>query len=235
MAIAFRAVGAIAASTGVDVTPALPTGWANNDIGILLAVCKDVNDTPTVTGWTQIATFDRSTVARYWVYGRRLQTGDTAPLFDKDTTTGATYASIIAFSGCAESGTAWEVVGASGTSALEPYSIPGITTLSANSMVLALFAGEDDTNSVFTMTGTDPAAYTENYAESAVGTGACIVYAYAVRTAAGATGTITAAPNLAEHGAGFIAIALKEQVAGSGTGRLVNGCLVNGLLTGYLS
>jgi hypothetical protein len=140
-------------------------------------------------------------------------TGDTDPLFDKSTATGDTYAQIAAFSGCAQSGTAWEVVGSTGSSSVEPYTIPGITTLTYESMIVAMLAGEDDTNSVFTMTGTLPAAYTETYTESATGTGGCIVFGYALRPTAGPTGNITATPDLADHGSGFITIALRPHVS----------------------
>ena len=76
-------------------------------------------------------------------------------------------------------------------------------------MVVAV-AGEDDNNAAITTTGTNPAAYTEHYVESATGADGVITFSEAARTTAGATGNAsvnwgTAVP----IGFGGIVLALK--------------------------
>src|SRR3972149_4102284 len=88
---AYQALSAIAASTGADVTVTLPAHQAN-DIFLITVVVRDQDDTITwPSGWTQIATVDRSTVSRYWwAWKRAASSSETNPLVDKSTAAGGT-------------------------------------------------------------------------------------------------------------------------------------------------
>ena len=212
MAITYAGAGTLTASVGPDITPPLYASWAANDIDLLLVLVRDVDDAITVTGWTLIGSaWDRSTVARYWLFGRRLQSGDTAPLVDKTGSAGDTFAMHFAFRGCITSGTAWETVGATATGTTDPATLTGITTASVDNMIVALLGGEDNNNGAVTITATSPAAYTEVYAESATGADGMLCMGYEIRSgAAGATGNVSVDFDTAVPvGWGGLVIALK--------------------------
>ena len=193
---AFQAISAIAASTGVDVTITLPS-HDPNDILLLLGWVRDQDDTVSVSGWTAIAgtPFDRGTTSRYWMFWKRAaSSSETNPLFDKSTSTGDTYAAVITYRGAITTGNPWEVVGTASTGTSDPASITGINTATDNALVVVPVGGEDNNNAGITTTGTDPSSYTEHYLESSVGTAGkrgAITFSEALRTSAGATGTIS--------------------------------------------
>lgn len=165
----YQGLSAIASSTGVDVTVTLPAHQAN-DILLLQVVVRDVDDTITwPAGWTQIAIpVDRGVTARYWWAWKRAASGaETNPLVDKSTATGDTYAAVVNYRGAIAVGDPWEVKGAPQTGAVDPMVLPGITTLSNNSLVVAAVAGEDNNNGTINTTGTNPLLYNEHYLESA--------------------------------------------------------------------
>jgi len=203
----------INASTGADVVHTLNDSLLNNDVVLILGVVRDVDDTVTITGYTQIATWDRGTTARYFLFGRRWLAGDpTIVTFDKSTATGDTYVFSIAFRGCISIGTAWEVVGTGSGTTADPSVFTGITTLTPGSMVVCTCGGEDNNNASIITTGTDPATYNEVYAESATGADGVITFSYEIRTATGATGSVSVNWNVAiPVGAGGIVIALKPE------------------------
>ena len=206
-----HAFGAIAASTGADVTVTLPT-VSNNDITLIGVVVRDVNDTITMpAGWSQIATVDRGTSARYWLFGRRWLTGDpTTVLIDKSTTTGDTYAIGISYSGCITTETAWEVVGTPSTTTSDPSVFTGITPLTDDSLIVCFCGGEDNNNASIITTGTDPAGYTEHYDEAIAGTDGCVTFSEGAQTTKAATGNVSVNWNVAiPVGAGGVVIALK--------------------------
>lgn len=209
--------GGIAASTGADVTVTLPS-HQTNDILLILGWVRDVDDTLTLTGWTQIATWDRSTTSRYWLYGLRAASGATSnPTFDKSGATGDTYAVAIGYRGCITTGTAWEVIGTAATGTADPATITGITSTSANSLIVVAVGGEDNNNGAITATGTDPAAYVEHYDESTTGADGAVTFSEALRTAAGATGNVSVDWDTANPvGWGGVAIALKSPPCSGG-------------------
>ena len=211
---AYQAFSAIASSTGADVTVTLPAHVAN-DIFLIEVIVRDVNDTITwPSGWTQIATVDRGTTARYWwAWKRAASASETNPLVDKSTGTGDTYAAVITYRGAITTGDPWEVKGAPQTGTADPTTLTGITTLTAESLVVAAVAGEDDNNSSITTTGTDPSAYADHYVESSNGMGGdgVITFSEAARTAAGATGNVSVNWGSAiPTGSGGILLALKS-------------------------
>lgn len=206
-----QANSAIIASTGADVTVVLPA-HLTNDIMLLQVVVRDVNDTITwPTGWTQIGTVDRGTTARYWwAWKRAASAAETNPLVNKNTATGDTYAAVTTYRGATTVGDPWEVKGTPTTSTAAAHAITGITTLSAESLVVASLCAETDNAASASYVGTNPAALTaELYVESTTGAdGACAVGA-AARAAAGATGTVTATWSADPNGSGGILFALK--------------------------
>lgn len=215
------AFGGLSASTGADVTVTLPSHLAG-DILILSGFVRDTDDTLTLTGWTQIATWDRSTTSRHWVYGLRASSGSTTnPTFDKSGATGDTYAVAIAYRGCISSDTAWEVVGSGQTGTADPASLTGITSLTPNALIVVILNGEDNNNAAVTVTGTDPSAYTEHYDESATGADGMISISEGTRAAAGATGTISVDFDTASPvGWGGLVIALKSPSCSSYMGMM---------------
>lgn len=188
----YQAFSAIAASTGADVTVTLPA-HAANDILLVGVIVRDVDDTITwPSGWTEIATVDRGTTARYWwAWKRAASSAETNPLVDKSTATGNTYAAVITYRGAARAGDPWEVKGTAQTRTTDPSVLTGISTLTADSLVVAAMPGEDNNNASIITTGTDPAAYTEHYVESTTGDDGVVTFSEAVRTTAGATGDVS--------------------------------------------
>ena len=216
---AFVAVGTLAASTGVDVTPALPVGWEPDDILLLIGVVRDQDDTLTLTGWTAMTgtPFNRNAVSRYWVYWLRATASTTAPLFDKSTATGDTFVQIIAYRRAFLTGDPWEVKGTPATGTADPAPCTGLTSLTAGDLIVAALAGEDDNNAAAVTTGTQPINYVEHYAESATGTDGMIVFSEMERQAAGATGTVSVNFDTAVPvGWGCQVLALKAAGGGAG-------------------
>ncbi|MBI4812073.1 type II secretion system protein [Candidatus Falkowbacteria bacterium] len=209
---AWEASSAIAASTGVDVTVTLPAHQAN-DIFLLQVLVRDQDDIITwPSGWTQIATVDRSSVSRYWWAWKRAETGaEQNPLVDKSTATGDTYAAVTSFRGAFPIGDPWEVKGVPNTAATASHVLNGITTLSINSLIVASLCGEDNSSTPqVTFIATDPLSLTRRlYVESNVGAdGACTLGTEA-KLVIGPTGDVTATWTQSVVGSGGIVLALK--------------------------
>src|SRR3989449_532405 len=190
---AYQAVGILAASTGADVTPGLPT-YQPNDIFLLLGWVRDQDDTVTVSGWTAIpgTPFDRGTTSRYWLFWRRAaSSSETAPLFDKSGATGDTYAWIIDYRGAVTTGNPWQAVGTPATGTSDPASIPAISTTTDNALVVVAVGGEDNNNAAITTTSTDPASYTEHYVDSMTGSDGALTFSEQLGPPPGATAALS--------------------------------------------
>jgi hypothetical protein len=184
---------AINASTGADVTVTLPA-HLTNDLLMIMGLVRDVDDSVTMTGWTAATStpFDRSTVERYWIFWKRAASAaETNPLFDKSTATGDTYALACGYRGAITTETPLEVQGATATGTADPAPLTGITTLAANALVVAVLGYADNNNASIIATGTDPSAYTEHWLTSITGADGSIGFSEAIRTTAGATGTVS--------------------------------------------
>jgi len=208
---AFSAIAA-AASGSADPTVTLP-GHAANDILLLATIVRSNTATvATPAGWTQIGSPTvRSTVATYQFFWKRAAgSAETNPLIDRTGTTGDVYAAVITYRGAFTTGDPWEVKGTAQTGTTDPSVFTGITTLTADSLVVVAVAGEDNNNASIITTGTDPSAYTEHYVESTTGADGVITFSEAARTAAGATGNVSVNWNAAVPvGFGGIVLALK--------------------------
>ncbi len=222
----FNSFSAIAASTGADVTVTLPAHQAG-DIILLLGWVRDVNDSVTITtatGWTQLATWDRGTSSRYWLFWKRATSGsETNPVFNKSGSNGDTYAAAITYRGANTSGDPWEVLGAASTGTADPSTISGITTLTDESLVVVPVGGEDNNNASIITTGTNPSAYTEHYVEDNTGSDGAITFSEAARTTAGATGNVSVNWNSGSPvGWGGIVLSLKPVPVTTTTGLTSN-------------
>lgn len=213
-AIAARAAG------GADPTVTLPAHIAG-DVMLLQVVNRNVTDTLTVSGWTQLATVDRSTVARYWWYWLRAAgSSETNPLIDMSATTSDVFALVTTYRGALAAGDPWEVKGTPQVGTADPTVLTTISSLTAAALIVASVTGEDNNNGSIIGTGTNPSAYTEIYVESATGLDGVTTISYANRTTAGATGTVSINWNTAVPiGTGGLLLSLKPEpppVGGAG-------------------
>lgn len=220
---AFRAVGSIAGQTtatsfAVDVSPSCVT----DDIDLVLALVRDVDDTADMSGeagWSQLSTgctsacapnIERGTTASYWLFWRRQTSSSDDGTFARSTSTGDAYALAICYSGAITTEDPFDVIGTWTTQTTDPVSLTGVTTATANALVVAALGGEDNNNASIVTTGTDPSDYTEHYTESMVGADGVVTFSEAVRTAAGDTGTVSVNWNSANPvGSGGVVVALK--------------------------
>jgi MSHA biogenesis protein MshQ len=208
----FVATLAAAATGGADPTVTLPAHAADDILLLATIVRSNTATVATPAGWTQIGTPTvRSTVATYQFFWKRAASGaETNPLINRTGTTGDVYAAVSVYQGAFASGDPWEVKGPVVTGTTDPSVITGITTLTANSLVVVAVAGEDNNNASIITTGTNPAAYTEHYIESATGADGVITFSEFVRTTAGATGNVSVNWDVAVPiGFGGIVLALR--------------------------
>jgi hypothetical protein len=93
MVITLRNVGTAATAASGDVSPGLPSSWANDDIALLLVASRD-NVTHSVSGWTQIQSqTNNGTGFTTSLWYRKLQTGDGNPTVSH--TSGSQIAAVI--------------------------------------------------------------------------------------------------------------------------------------------
>jgi hypothetical protein len=171
--ISFVATGALS-SNG---QPGLPSGWAQNDIFVVVGVSGPAS----LTGWTTAV--NHSSIKVYW---KRATSSESAPNFGSGHTM-----RMSAYRYALASGNPVEVVGA--VAALEGYysaediTLPGVTTVTANAMLLAAVrvSGSYGTWLYGVQTNT---AMTEAFADY----GSSVPYAlglfHQTRASAGATG-----------------------------------------------
>jgi hypothetical protein len=146
MAVAVRAVGAIASGTGA-ITPGLPTGTVKGDL--LVMVCESKSgQTVTCAGWTEAPNSpqeDTTDSTRLTILWRRAQGSDARTTNDPgDHIMGR----IIGFSGVIGYGSPWNVTaGGTESTADTSGSIPGATTTVNGCMIIAACCDGTDTAS----------------------------------------------------------------------------------------
>lgn len=121
--------GAMAVSvSGSPVSPAIPTGIVNNDV-LICFIPQGTAPTTMPAGWTAFST----DLPAFW---KRTTGAETSPTV----TSNSIYfgAQIVAFRGCTTVGNPIEVTGSSAVSSGGTLTMPGITTLTANSLMVAL-------------------------------------------------------------------------------------------------
>lgn len=220
-AVSYVGAGALgaAAAAAADPTAALPASTQTNDILIIHAWTRSTADITTIAEFTEFAQVDTALGSHHWFWKRHDGSEGTATC-DRTGTTGDSYCQMFAFRGVVTSGNPWNALGTpendpddAGTDGI--YTLTGITTGAANSMVVVFTGYEDNDEVNVAMTGTDPATYTAVYDESSVGIDGAISMGYAIRTAAGGTGNITVDYGNAEtsDAAGSVVLSLTPVVA----------------------
>ena len=208
-----------AASPGGDLTVALPVGYLANDLFILNCMIRSNTETVTVSGWTQAtgSPFTRGTIARYWVWYRLATSAtETAAAWDTDGSTADDFCVIAAYRNV-NTATPIEVFGTATTGTADPALVTGLTTLTANALVVVPLIAEDNLDASIITTSTDPVNYIEHFAATATGADAEVSFSEEARIAAGATGTISV--NFNVGGApGWGSMALSLKAAGGAAG-----------------
>lgn len=141
MAITLRAAGAVSAAASGNITPALPTGWQNNDIALLIVASLDNVSLGTPAGWTLIDVVKTNGSGfQSAVYRRRLQTGDANPTVTHTAGNGIS-AYVIAWSGESLVGTGFDVLGAWRANASSTTcTADAVTLVNPNSMLIMVAA-----------------------------------------------------------------------------------------------
>lgn len=151
---------AFTATASATVTPGLPTGWAADDIHVLMAHGSNNLDWPEPSGWTKIspsaAAEDNTAAQRVEVWVRRAVGGDTAPVLSTYGGTTVRGAQIYGIRGCSTSGTAADQISAmsrSNNAASATVTYATITPPDPNTRLLAVYAYEDDPTAGSTISG----------------------------------------------------------------------------------
>jgi hypothetical protein len=217
MGYTLRGVGAMSVSGTGDITPALPSGWLNGDLGLAIAASRSVETITTPSGWTLLAAGSSGVPA---LYGRIMQGGDVAPTFVFSGTT-RHVAQVASFSGDVYTDLATIVAHSTprteGSGADFPYDALSITT--DNCLVL-IVGQKTKTNATNGATINDEAGFTELGESGEDGTRFFLVWNYVQQTtatniAAGAWDFTGATESLTRRG---FTVALKSLDGGGGGG-----------------
>ena len=226
MGVTFVSVGALAGSTS-GVTPALPAGFAADDILVLHieGEGEDANaDGQGDFGGTLIASVvsDQNGVAfdtRNTLYWKRSTGSESAPTTDD--AGNHTLACISAWRGCVTTGSPIDVfqtssAGGGGPDRDTDVTATGVTTTVANAMIVIAHTSGDETL-ISGWTNANLASITEAFdASSPAGSNGAIHCAYGILVAASASGNTTATLEKSEMDANVV-FAFKPVVAGGAT------------------
>jgi hypothetical protein len=185
---------AFTATSGASFSPGLPTGWAADDIHILVTHSSNNTTLSSITGWTQIAALsgNNTTAQRNEVWWRRAVAGDAAPsiTLSSNAVTIVRGGRIYGIRGCIASGSPFDTgTGAptrSPNAASATVTFTDLTTTVANTFVLAVGVYEDDPNAVTTMTNWTEEA--NAVSGSTLGNDAMLLYEWRTLASAGAAG-----------------------------------------------
>ena len=154
--VSFQAAGVVDEAATDNVTPALPVGWATDDIWLCLVASLDNVNSTLPGGWTAIdAGTNNGANLRTTLHWRRAEIGDTAPLVTHAAGSGIS-AVIIGYSGVTPDGSPFDVN--QGVYVKTPASIvnnfgDGVTTNESNDIIVLLSGIGGQTTSI-TYTGT---------------------------------------------------------------------------------
>lgn len=133
------------ATNGATLTPTLPTGWAADDIHILIAHRSDNTAMTSLANWTQISAANNTTGQRVEVWARRAVGGDGNPTITFGTSTVVRGARIIGIRGVDTGLTLSSIqLSRSNNAASATVTFATLTPTPANTLILALYAYEDD-------------------------------------------------------------------------------------------
>ena len=192
-AVTYKLTGVMARADSGNITPALPTGWAVDDIFILVVISDD-NVTPTFpVGWTSLNTTTNGATMVTTVAWRRAVSGDTGPLVTH--TAGSFIAAIISnFSGASGAGTSNSPFTQVGT----PLANASSATLTANGITagvndFVLFvATYTSSTGISTWNVTDPTLTLITDAINTINGGAVVAKLKGGMSSGGTTGVNTA-------------------------------------------
>jgi hypothetical protein len=136
---------AFTATSGATLAPGLPTGWAADDIHVLIMHRSD-NTAATAHGdWTSLSAANNTAAQRVEVWVRRAVGGDTAPTITFGTGTVVRGARIIGIRGVPTSVTLSALqLSRSDNAASLTITFATLTPTPARGLLLALYAYEDD-------------------------------------------------------------------------------------------
>lgn len=176
------------ATNGANLTPPLPVGWAAEDIHVLIAHRSDNTAMTALSGWTQLSAANNTTAQRVEIWARRAVAGDTAPTSTNGTGTVVRGAQIIGIRGVDPSLPLTSIdLSRSNNAASLTVTWATLTPSNNNSLLLALYAYEDDPASAAQQVGWS------NFSVSTSALGNDMALGYAVRPwVSGATGALTA-------------------------------------------
>lgn len=188
------AVGTGSSGTG-NITPALPTGWAADDILVLITESSPSEPVTAPTGWTNMGVPTGNGASQMGVFWKRAVSGETAPtVLDSGN---HTHGIIIAFRGCITTGSPWnasqsDTNALNGGTAASSNRITGVTTTVANCLVFGCMTASSGTAGAFFSSWTDGSlgSVTEQIDFSGTGTVRHIGGVTGTKAVAGATGTI---------------------------------------------
>jgi len=220
------AVGAVALGTA-NITPGLPTGWAQDDIFVLAVESENQLVNPP-TGYAILNSgtviVSTGTVTRLTVFWKRATASEVAPTV----TDPGNHAigRIIAVWGCVTSGNPWNIT-ATATELVSDtsVSIPGATTTAADCLILAVFTTGTDVTSTVHATGWANASLAnvvermDNWTASGLGGGLGMASgekatagAYSATTATIVTANFKALMSIALQGASSGAVTVQPAV-----------------------
>jgi hypothetical protein len=178
------------ATNAATIAPGLPSGWAADDIHVLIAHRSDNTAMTSLSGWTNIAglTGNNTAAQRVEVWWRRAVGGDSAPTVTFGSGTVVRGARIIGIRGCPTSGDPFSTSSRSDNAASATLTFATITPTDANTRLIAAYAYEDDPTAASTITNWQPFVIST----SSLGNDAAIGFALKQwPTASSATGGLT--------------------------------------------
>jgi hypothetical protein len=141
---------AFTASNGATIQPALPSGWAVNDIHVLVVHRSDNTDITDHADYTRItpssATENNTAGQRVELFWRRAQSGDTAPTITAGSGTTIRGAQIFGIRGVPTGVDPFDASTRSNNAASATVTGANIVTTQANTLGLFIGAYEDDPN-----------------------------------------------------------------------------------------
>lgn len=217
MAVARGNAGTVSFNAGLSPTYTLPTN-STDDI-MVLAVwqtgASSGNSTPTVSGWTQIATVVSATnFTRLTLFWKR-STGSESTASVSIFTTGTVGVKAWTYSGCLTSGSPIDGTPGTGT-ALSTTASAASTTPSNNNGMVVFVTVDGDNSSWSAQANTDPGTLSEWTDENSnAGDDSSIALADGLQTTAGATGAATATKTKLSDYHCEVQFVLQEQSAGA--------------------
>jgi hypothetical protein len=149
------------ATNAATLAPGLPTGWAADDIHVLVAHRSDNTAMTSLAGWTQLYGQNNTTAQRVEVWWRRAVTGDTAPTVTFGSSTIVRGARIFGVRGCPRDVSPFNLTSIQANAASATVSTSNISPATAPTLGVFVYAYEDDPTAASTPAGpTDQVGWT---------------------------------------------------------------------------